>query len=122
MTIAAWHASAGRWIEAERLYSQANEVDPFRRKLHIEWAAALVQLKRFAEALREYEVCSKVPPTLDLDKPEALTKPEEADLLGKQASCLVELGRSGEAMQRIEQALQMDSTCASALAARARLP
>jgi hypothetical protein len=34
----------------------------------------------------------------------------------------VELGRSNEALERIERALTLDPECASAKAARARLP
>jgi tetratricopeptide (TPR) repeat protein len=122
MEVAAWHSAAARWSEAERLYSEANEVDPFRRKLHRLWADVLVQLGRHAEALREYHVVALVPVELDLDKPEPLQAAERADLLGLEASCLVELGRSNEALERIERALTLDPECASAKAARARLP
>jgi len=122
MQVAAWHAKAGRWKEAERLYSEANDVDPFRRKLHREWATALGKLARHAEALREYQVTALVPVELDLDKPEPLSDSERAELLGLEAGCLVELGRSGEALECIDRALQLDPDCESAKSARERLP
>jgi tetratricopeptide (TPR) repeat protein len=122
MKVAAWHAKAERWSEAEKLYSEANEVDPFRRKLHAQWAAALEKLGRHADALREYEVTARIPRALDADKPEELTSAERADLLGLQANCLIELGRTDAALARIQQALALDADCKSAKSARARLP
>lgn len=122
MKVAAWHAKAEHWSAAEHLYAEANEIDPFRRKLHAQWAEALVKLGRHADALREYEVTARVPRELDLDKPEELTSTERADLLGLQANCLIELGRTAEALARIGQALALDPDCTSAKSARARLP
>ena len=122
MKVAEWHAKAGRWGEAEHLYAEANDIDPFRRKLHQAWAAALVKLARHADALREYEVIARVPVELDADKPETLTTAEKADLLGLQANCLIDLGRTAEASTRIQQALELDADCKSAKSARARLP
>ncbi|HUR26622.1 MAG TPA: hypothetical protein VM509_00430, partial [Planctomycetota bacterium] len=122
LKVAEWHAEAGRWSEAEQLYSEANEVDPFRRNLHRLWAAALSKQGRHAEALREYDVTALVPPELDADKPAALTDAERADLLGLAANCLVDLGRAEEALARVQKALALDAECKSAQSARARLP
>ena len=49
------------------LFGEANEVDPFRRDLHLEWAAALIEQARWEEALRELGVSLKVPAELDPD-------------------------------------------------------
>ncbi len=122
MGVAAWHAKAERWAQAERLYSEANDIDPFRRQLHTKWAEVLVKLGRHADALREYEVSALVPPELDADKPKALSREERAELLAQQANCLIELGRFEDALARIGQALDLDGACESAKAARARLP
>lgn len=122
MLVAQWHGEAGLWAEAERLYAEANDIDPFRRKLHGQWAESLVQLGRHEDALREYEVSALVRAELDADRPEPLTDSERAELLGLQAGCLVDLGRTEEAGARIEAALTLDPECASARAARSRLP
>ncbi len=52
---------------AAKLYEQANEVDPFRRDLHLAWGSSLAELERWEEALREYSVAILVPADLDLD-------------------------------------------------------
>jgi len=67
LAVARWHAEHGRFERAERLFAEANEVDPFRRDLHREWALALIELGRWAEALRELDVAALVPPQHDLD-------------------------------------------------------
>ncbi len=67
MKVAAWHVEQGRDGRAAELYSEANEVDMFRRDLHIEWAETLERLDRFEEAAREYGVALKVPAKLDPD-------------------------------------------------------
>lgn len=65
--VAAWHVENERDERAAELYAEANEVDMFRRDLHIEWAKTLERLGRFAEAAREYKVALAVPPKLDPD-------------------------------------------------------
>jgi len=65
LRVAAWHAEARRFADAARYYQEANEVDPFLRELHAAWGAALMELGRHAEALREFEVALLVPPDLD---------------------------------------------------------
>ncbi len=67
LSVAAWHVEAGRFEAAARLYGEANAIDPFRRDLHLAWAAALLELERYAEAERELRVALLVPPELDLD-------------------------------------------------------
>ena len=65
--VAAWLVAEGRHAEAEPLWRDANEVDPFRRGLHLSWGLTLRALGRHAEALREFEVGLKVPLELDGD-------------------------------------------------------
>ncbi len=67
MEVAKWHVEHERWERVDELFSEANQVDPFRRDLHIAWALDLAQLGRFEEALREFRVAALVPPELDLD-------------------------------------------------------
>ncbi|MFT7671514.1 MAG: tetratricopeptide (TPR) repeat protein, partial [Planctomycetota bacterium] len=101
--VAAWHAENERWERAAFLLHEANEIDPFSRKLHMEWATALEHLGQFEEALREYEVVAIVPVELDLDSGVPLSEPEVAALFGKRLNCLVELGRLDEAETLIEE-------------------
>lgn len=65
--VAAWHVQNGRDDRAAALYSEANEVDMFRRDLHIAWAKTLDRLGRYPEAAREYGVALAVPARLDPD-------------------------------------------------------
>jgi predicted Zn-dependent protease len=65
--VAGWLAGEGRHAEAERLWQEASEVDPFRRHLHVAWGEALRALGRHAEALREFRVALAVPIELDGD-------------------------------------------------------
>ncbi|QDV06833.1 hypothetical protein Poly30_23490 [Planctomycetes bacterium Poly30] len=63
--VAEWHVENGRDARAAELYAEANEVDMFRRDLHIDWAKTLERLGRFSEAAREYGVALAVPSKLD---------------------------------------------------------
>lgn len=65
--VAGWLAEQGRYAESERLWQEANEVDPFRRHLHYAWGLALRELGRHEEALREFRVAVAVPAELDGD-------------------------------------------------------
>ncbi|MEL6428709.1 MAG: tetratricopeptide repeat protein [Planctomycetota bacterium] len=65
--VARWHAANERFGRAVELYEEANEVDMFRRDMHLEWARALEELERFDEAAREYRVALAVPARLDPD-------------------------------------------------------
>ena len=122
LLVAAWHAKAERFAEAQRLYAEANEIDPFRRRLHLEHAEVLRRLERHVEALREYEVAALVPVELDQDRPPPLSDEDRARLLGLQADCLVDMGRLPEALGRIAGALELDPQCETALVARDRIP
>jgi len=62
-----WLLANGRGEEAERVFREANEVDPFRRNLHVLWGRTLFGLGRHEEALREFEVGLLVPEQLDGD-------------------------------------------------------
>jgi len=84
--VAAWLVEQGRAAEAEVLWHEANEVDPFRRGLHLAWGLTLRSLGRHAEALREFEVALAVPLELDGDvqrgAAEGLTLEEALTLVG----------------------------------------
>ena len=126
--VAAWHVAAGRHAEAAQLFAEANEIDPFLRDLHRDWAHALRETGRFEEALREYRVALIVPPELDRDytaasmgpfaigpaapaEPEALTDEERAELTAYAALCLKELGREEESRAEAQRALELDEDC-----------
>ena len=72
--VAQWHGRKGRWEEAARLYEEANQVDMFRRDLHLAWAEALEELGRHREAARELRVALAVPARLDPDHVEIATE------------------------------------------------
>ena len=109
--IAAWHFDNGRFADAAKYYSLANEIDPFRRTLHYDWGEALFEAGRYDEALREFEVLLKVPPPLDAESPNAIEDDERAEALGWQARCLRELGRLEEAGERAREGLDLDADC-----------
>ena len=67
MDVAAWHLENDRDEAAVRLFEEANEVDMFRRDLHLAWAEALERLGRMDEAAREYGVTLAVPAAFDPD-------------------------------------------------------
>jgi tetratricopeptide (TPR) repeat protein len=84
--VAEWLFGQGRVAESERLWAEANEVDPFRRHLHLAWGRALQTLGRHAEALREFRVGLEVPLELDgdvlEDGSEELSREEVLELAG----------------------------------------
>ena len=107
--LASWHALAERWGDVAELLRQANEVDPFSRSLHMEWARALSSLGSWEEALREWQVAQKVPAELNLESPAPLSNEERAQCLAGEARALKELGRTAEARERAAEALGYDS-------------
>ncbi|HEV8113960.1 MAG TPA: tetratricopeptide repeat protein [Planctomycetota bacterium] len=110
-TVAAWHFEHGRFAEAAKRYGEANEIDPFLRKLHRDYGDALRSAGRNEEALREYTVGPKVPEDLDGDHPGPLAESEQAEWIGLQAACLQALGRTAEAAERAHKALELDPAC-----------
>ena len=107
--LAKWHAEGGRWEEVAELLRQANEVDPFSRSHHMEWAAALAELGTWEEALREWEGAQKVPDELNLESSTPMSNEERAECLAGEARAMKELGREGEARDRAAEALGYDS-------------
>ena len=65
--VAAWRQGRGEYVEAERLWAEAAEVDLFRRDQHRAWGECLFALERYDEAAREFQVARSVPPELDPD-------------------------------------------------------
>lgn len=106
--VARWHAEAGRHAEAARHLALANEVDPFSRSLHLEWARALETLERWEEAAREFRVASLVPAALDGERPAELSAAERVEYLCGELRALVKLGRREEARARLEEVRAME--------------
>lgn len=114
LDVAAWHIEHGRPERALALFAEANEVDPFLRRVHRSWADALRAAGKFEDALREYRMTLLVPPQLDADEKTPFDATARAELLGLQAACLQALGRKSEAIDRAKEALVLDSACAIA--------
>jgi len=118
LAVAAELDDEGRYAESERLYEEANEVDPFARDLHRRWGIALAALGRHEEALREFDVALKVP--FELDRDVAGVAPElregarvawdarKPEIVARAARALAALGRTEEARARAEEALALD--------------
>jgi tetratricopeptide (TPR) repeat protein len=121
LVVARWHAAEGRHERAAMWFERANDVDPFRRQLHADWGRSLLELARYADALREFRVALQVPPSLDPDSPDAPDEEEQAQLLGGQAQALVGLERFDEARECVEQALALDEDCENARRAQEEL-
>ena len=121
LRVAEWHFAHGRVEEAAKLYHEANEVDPFSRRLHKLWAEALVAAERWEAALREFGVALIVPANLDRDRPSPLAGAERAELLAGSAAALLALEHFDEARSTAETALAADANCAAAQAVLDRL-
>jgi len=84
--VAEWLDGQGRHAESVVLWEEANEVDPFRRHLHVAWGLALRALGRHAEALREFRVGRAIALALDGDVAqggaEEMTREELIELAG----------------------------------------
>ena len=106
--ITRWHVEKGRLAEAIALLAEANEVDPFLRGLHREWADALRAAGRHAEALREYRMVLAVPPELDVEDDTPFDDEARAEVLALQAASLEALDRRPEALERAREALALD--------------
>jgi len=119
--LASWHARGERWERAAFFLHEANEIDPFSRELHREWARALEALERWEEALREHEVVGLVPPQLDLDPVAELSDLERAELFAARARCLVRLGRFEEAEELLREGEALGVECPELMDASALL-
>jgi len=108
--MARWHAEAGRWTAVAELLRQANEIDPFSRSHHMEWAEALAELGRWEEAQREWKVAPMVPAQLNLESQEPMSNEDRGACLAGEARALKELGREQEARDRAAEALGYDSS------------
>lgn len=110
--VAAWHFEQKRNEASLKYFSQANDIDPFRREIHRSWGDALRAVGRHEEALREYRVALMVPVELDADQPAELTDSERAELIALEAASLLELDRHAEALDMARRALELDPDCA----------
>jgi tetratricopeptide (TPR) repeat protein len=111
-----------------RYFERANEIDPFRNALHVDWGKSLSRLARHEEALREFRVALMVPPELERAPPHSppgarpgLSDAAKAEILGLQALELLELGRNEEAEEAARKALQLQGDEAGARRALERL-
>jgi predicted Zn-dependent protease len=122
LEVARWLSEAGRHEESVRLWSQANDIDPFRRAIHLAWGRACWVLGRLDEALREAEVGLRVPIELDGDVPRDPEDPAhstararfqeaEAELELLRARALAGLGRRAEARAAAQRACALDPEC-----------
>lgn len=121
MAVGTWHAEADRHAPAERWFREANEIDPFDWQLHWRWGTSLAALDRHAEAEREFRVALLVPPEMNLEGGEPLSAALQAELLGRRALSLLELGRAEEAAELAEEALEVDASASFAREALERL-
>ena len=115
LEIAEWHEEQGRFAEAERRYREANEIDPFRRSLHLRWSRVLEELGRLEEAARELEVALLVPAALDAEGAPELQGSDRAAVLAHQARLYLELDDGERAAAKARAALELDPDCAEAL-------
>lgn len=129
--LATWLLSEGRHEEARAFFAESNEVDPFRRSLHLGWGRSLAALGRWQEAEREFRVALLVPAELDADKsggaaPFGLRVDDFGDaaamlqysserfdestseLHARHAEALLKLGREDEAKVAADAALALD--------------
>ncbi|MEO0650509.1 MAG: hypothetical protein AAFZ65_07525, partial [Planctomycetota bacterium] len=109
LEVARWLMEQRRFDEAERYFREANEVDPFRSSLHVDWGQALAELGRYDELLREVDVALLVPAELDADGPEALDSAGRARLQLAAAEALESLGEPGRALERALSARDLDA-------------
>lgn len=114
LEVARWHRENGRLERAAVRFREANEIDPFIRSLHRDWADTLFELGRFEEAAREYRVVTLVPAELEPEPIEPLTPRQMAELIGLRARCWMELGRSEQALTDARAALELDEDCTPA--------
>lgn len=114
LLVARWHAEKGRTDRAIALFTEANEIDPFLRSAHRDWADALRAAKRYSEAEREYRMTLAVPPELDAEDQVAYDDEDRAELMGSRSACLLEAGRKDEARTVAEAALKLDDGCSTA--------
>lgn len=114
MAVADWHQAAGRHARAAEIFEEANHVDPFRRKLHIEWGRALLNSDQAEPAIREFQIARRIQPSMDLDQPGPLGPTDEARLLGLEAQALMALEREDEALTLADRATDLDPACPEA--------
>ncbi|MCZ6596969.1 MAG: tetratricopeptide repeat protein [Planctomycetota bacterium] len=150
LIVAGWLDEEGRPAESVRYYAEANEVDPFRRQLHLRWGKALAALGRHEQALREFDVALRVPWELDVEVGPEVSGPTdpraaaaggdveasrrrwsakreawralEPEIRGWKALELLELGRAEEARTLAAEALAADPDCEAANEVMRRLP
>lgn len=112
--VAAWHLAAGRAKESLRYFGRANEIDPFRWRLHAEWGDALLSLQDNEAAAREFRVARLVPASLEGDQEGPPSDAQRAELFGKEAQALLALDRKDAASDAAQQALELDPDCEAA--------
>ncbi|MEZ6019568.1 MAG: hypothetical protein R3F17_05535 [Planctomycetota bacterium] len=119
LAVARWHVEAGRTSEGCEWFGRTNEIDPFRRDLHLEWGATLRSAGKLREAIREYGVALIVPPELDLDHSKAtgqgdsvqgipLTDARKAEIQYLRAEIAQELGDEASVRHFLREVILLD--------------
>jgi len=110
--VAEWLDGKGRSSDSAQLWEEANEIDPFRRHVHVAWGRALARLARHAEAAREFGVARRVSAELDGDAfaagqlARAAGFPSLEALLALSEEDLKKKGEAGEALLGVRAAAQ----------------
>ncbi len=108
LEVARWHSTSARPDLAVPLFEEANDIDPFQRRLHRDWGLALLDLGRFAEAEREARAAQLVPVDLDADQPGPLEGEELADVLAIAVRARTGLGDAAGAREAFEAMVEAD--------------
>lgn len=106
--VALWHVEKGRAEQSLRYFEMANEVDPFRWRLHAAWGDALQALRKHEAAAREFRVALLVPQDAEGDREGPPSDAQRAELYGKQAQALFALERKDDAAEAARKALEID--------------
>ncbi|MFT5284877.1 MAG: tetratricopeptide (TPR) repeat protein [Planctomycetota bacterium] len=117
LIVARWLSKQERYEESAQRFSEINDVDPFSRKLHLEWGQALARAGRHREALREFDVALLVPPHLDADvlnyRGKPVTEVEMANALLGLGGSYQELGMTEDGAAKLDEMLGLSGAAAA---------
>lgn len=99
LELAAWYAEKTDWAKAIRFYEEVNAVSPFQRSLHVDWAKALRESKRFEESVREWQVARMISKPKD--------EAERAELFFEEALTCKIAGKLEKARVAVLEALRL---------------
>ena len=107
LQVARWHQLEGRHERAVQLLAEANDVDPFRARLHLDWATSLRALDRPEEAMHELRVALLVPAELDADPGPLAELDGRLEVLRSAAGLALDLGLPLDALGHAREALKL---------------